>query len=96
MTPDQARTLMALRGYTVQWTSASREAMGFIKEERDMHVAIFAQVSAFSNSVTLEYQCEPPSPLRVTTGQFALDHPEFDKYESYVVKAAQALCLCGV
>lgn len=95
MTPDQARTLMALRGYTVQWTSASRETMGLVKEH-DPGVTIFAQVAAGSNSVTLEYQCEPPSMLRVTTGQFALDHPEFEKFERNVVKAAQALCLCGV
>ena len=95
MTPEQAHTLMRLRGYDMQWTTPGRDTMGLTKEHED-GMLIFAEVSASGNNVSLSYVHAGARGLRVTTGQFALNHPQFDKYEAYVAKAAQALCLCGV
>lgn len=89
MSPEQAKILMELRGYSVQWTTPGRDTGGFVKEIDD--VTIFAQVSASRNNIELEYMCEPPAMCRLSTGQFALNHPHFDKYEAYVVKAAYRL-----
>ena len=95
MTPDQAAMLMQLRGYTGQWHTPDRDTQGMVKEHEE-GVVIFAELNASGNNLTLSYVHPGARHLRVTMGQFALDHAQFDKYESYVAKAALALCLCGV
>lgn len=90
MSPDQAHILMELRGYSRHWTTPTREYGGYVKEIDG--VTIYAEVSASGNNVELSYVLAPARGLRVTTGSFALNHPHFDKYESYVTQAALLLC----
>lgn len=94
MTRDELATgIMAAHGYVAQSTHPGEDLMGFQRET--LGVRLVAYVYPKRTNVEIRYSHGGKS-LTVTSGLFALTHPEFKKLETNVVYAALALSLYGL
>lgn len=87
MTNEEAKDLMAKRGYSLHSWSGSK--LNFTKGVGDYYVIIHAEVNPESNQINL---VSIVNLLTISTGVFSLDHPRFKNlFEDKIIKATIAL-----
>jgi hypothetical protein len=95
LTFNDAQQVMLDRGYSLlarssdgSWFTCTREVLGVTLTAR-------VDISAFNTAVPIVTIVHTPpgdwAQCRFETGSLALMHPNYEKYERYVVKAALAL-----